>query len=208
VARDWLAWHDRYADPHSWQSLRLKVVRRELDGLLTGRHGPVRLLSLCSGDARDTLPVLAASATDVAAVLVELDPDLADDARRVAADLGVEVEVRTGDAGLAATWADVAPVDVLMLCGIFGNVVSDGIRRTLDSARRMLYRGGAIIWTRGSGGLGQPDAAEWVHHLLVEDGWEPRAFVRPDDAEYRVGVHVRPEHVEGSVPERLFTFVG
>ena len=80
---DWHAWYGEYDDPDSSLSRRLAVVRRELGAVLAARRpGPVTLLSLCAGDGRDTLPVLAAADTQVSAVLVELDPDLAGTARR------------------------------------------------------------------------------------------------------------------------------
>ena len=204
MARDWHAWHEAYDDPASSLSLRLVVVREALGVALAERTGPVRLLSLCSGDGRDTLPVLAASATtgaDVSAVLVELDPELAATARRDAAALGLDVDVRTDDAGLVAAWADVVPVDVLVLCGVLGNVSEDDVRATVRGAAVVLQRGGTLIWTRA----GEP--SQTVRDLLLDAGWEELAYVRPDDASYRVGVHRWQGTASGVLPDRLFTFV-
>ena len=53
---DWQVWHRDYDDPDSSVSHRLVEVRERLAGALAARPGPVRLLSLCSGDARDTAP--------------------------------------------------------------------------------------------------------------------------------------------------------
>ena len=150
MARDWHAWYGEYDDPDSSLSGRLSVVREELAGVLADRHEPTSLLSRCAGDGRDTLPVLAAAAAPVSAVMVEMDPDLAETCRRDAATLGLDVDVRTDDAGLVATWLDVVPVDVLMLCGVLGNVSDDDARRTITGAALMLQRGGTMIWTRGS----------------------------------------------------------
>lgn len=40
------------------------------------------------------------------------------------------------------------PADVLLLCGIFGNVSDDDIRRTVAAAPALCAAGGTIIWTR------------------------------------------------------------
>ena len=205
MARDWHAWYAEYDDPESSLSRRLAVVRNELAGVLAARTEPVTLLSLCAGDGRDTLPVLAAAGTQVSAVLVELDPDLAETARREAAALGLDVDVRTDDAGLVAAWVDVVPVDVLMMCGVLGNVSDDDARRIVTGAALMLQRGGTMIWTRSD--RGSEDPSEWVRSLLLEAGWEERSFVRPDDASYRVGVHTWNGIASGVLADTLFSFV-
>ncbi|MEE3920047.1 hypothetical protein V2I01_22750 [Micromonospora sp. BRA006-A] len=69
---------------------------------------------------------------DVTARLVELDPRNADPARRAAADAGLTgVEVVTGDASLTDCYADLAPADLALACGIFGNISDDDIRETV-----------------------------------------------------------------------------
>lgn len=207
MAGDWHAWYGEYDDPGSELSRRLAVVRGELAAVLADRTGPVTLLSLCAGDGRDTLPVLASSTTPVTAVLVELDPDLAEAGRRQAAALGLDVDVRTDDAGLVAAWMDVVPVDVLMLCGVLGNVSDADARRILTGAALMLQRGGTMIWTRGNHGSGDEDPSEWLRGLLLDAGWEERSFVRPVDASYRVGVHTWQRISSGFLADRLFAFV-
>jgi hypothetical protein len=208
---DWHAWHQEYDDPGSSLSRRLTVVREQLANLLAdrrvGRPGPLTLLSLCAGDGRDTLPVLAATDAEVTAVLVELDPVLADAARASAVGLGLDVDVRTDDAGLVASWLDVVPVDVLLLCGVLGNISDDDVRSTLRGAALMLQQGGTVIWTRGAEGAGD-DPSERVRELLRDaGGWEEVAFVKPDDASYRVGVHRWEGIAAGVLADRLFAFV-
>jgi hypothetical protein len=85
------------------------------------------VLSLCAGDGRDVATAAAghARAADLTGCLVELDQALAAAARENLAPLGSGLEVRAADAGDPATWADAVPVDLLLLCGIFGNV-ADG----------------------------------------------------------------------------------
>jgi hypothetical protein len=216
MTRDWQEWHEQYDDPASSLSRRLEDVRRQLaadlDRRADGGGRSVRLLSLCAGDGRDTIPVLARTGLDVDACLVELDPELADTARSVAARSGVEIEVRTADAGSTAAFRDRLPVDVLMLCGIFGNVSDADVERCVDSSRAMVRVDGTVIWTRGSRVPDDPsdrdgDPAEWVRRLFTEAGFEEVAFVAPEHATYRVGVERQPMIVDAEPPDRLFSFV-
>lgn len=214
MSRDWPAWHQQYDDPASSLWRRLEVVRAELASLLAATSGSVRLVSLCSGDGRDALPVLAASRAQVDAVLVELDAGLADRARSTARELGLGgVEVRTGDAGSTDTFADACPADVLLACGVFGNVRDEDVAATVAALPALLAHGARVVWTRGQRVPQDPtevdgDPSLVVRDLFVAAGFEEVSFVRPADAGFRVGVHRWPG--QDGRPEqgvRLFTFV-
>lgn len=161
------------------------------------------------GDGRDTLPELASVDADVTGVLVELDPELAARARDEAPP---GIEVRTADAGTTASYADAGPVDVLLQCGVFGNVTDEGVARTVAATPSLLRSGGHVVWTRGSTVTHDPtaydsDPAEMVRELFAEAGFVEVAFVS-DPSGYRVGVH-RWDGRDGT-PEpdaRLFDFV-
>ena len=216
MRRDWHEWHEQYDDPASSLSRRLADVRRLLGADLDARAAPgessVRLLSLCAGDGRDTIPVLAARPDlEVDACLVELDPELADAARSAAADAGLDLEVRTADAGSFEAIRDRMMGDVLMLCGIFGNLSDADVAHCVDASRGLVRPGGTVIWTRGSRVPEDPteqsgDPAEWVRGLFTAAGFEEVAFVAPTDASYRVGMcrHAGPDH--GWAPQWSFTF--
>ena len=126
LVKDWLAWHEAYDDPSSSLARRLGVVRNRLEEVLEAPAGEWRqLLSLCAGDGRDVIPVLAARAasSSVSALLVERDEELSRRALESASSSGLgTVEVRCADAGDPTSFDDVLPVDVLLLCGIFGNI--------------------------------------------------------------------------------------
>jgi hypothetical protein len=210
VSRDWHTWYDEYDNPASSLSRRLETVRTQLRALLGATPGPVRLVSICAGDGRDTLPELARTGADVTGVLVELDPVLADRART---DAPPGIEVRTADAGTTASYADACPAHVFLACGVFGNITDADIARTVATLPTLLASGGHVIWTRGNRVPQDPttydgDPADLVRSLFAEAGFEEVAFVRPDDAGFRVGVHRWPGP-DGS-PEpgaRMFTFV-
>src|SRR5262249_58533985 len=107
--------------------------------------------SLGAGQGRDVLGVLPGHPRcgDVHAVLVESDPRNAELARCSAAQAGLtRVEIRQADASLVASFADALPTDVLLLCGIFGNLGAADIEQTVTAAPRLCAAGAAVLWTR------------------------------------------------------------
>jgi hypothetical protein len=210
--QDWQAWHRDYDDADSPVSRRLVQVRTRLATLLDEAAGPVRLLSLCSGDGRDTVPVLAASDREVEACLVELDPSLAEAARTAAAEAGVRLEVRTGDAAATPTYADRLPVDVLLLVGVLGNVSDDDAERLVAAAASMVVPGGTVVWSRSNRFRTEPthgfdDPAVWVRDRFEAHGFETRELVVPEVDAWRLGVSVLRRPSTEPVPDRIFTFV-
>lgn len=206
--RNWQQWHRSYEDPSSSLSRRLAVVRRHVFDVLQGPHdAPLRVLSLCAGDGRDLLPALTASTLVMDfAVLVEKDPMLAETARQSAAaqQLGW-VTVITGDAGDPAQFSSAYPVDLLLLCGIFGNVSDHDIKTTVAATPALLRDDGAVIWTRGST---EPDLRPAIRRWFQEAGLQEVAF-DSEPAGFGVGVGVRPAGVKASssVSNPLFRFI-
>ena len=206
--RDWQQWHRSYDDPSSTLSRRLTVVRRRVSGVLDApRSTPIRVLSLCAGDGRDLLPVLARSptATDFV-VLVERDPDLARSARGAASELQLDgVTVVTGDAGDPARFAAAYPVDLLLLCGIFGNISETDIQSTVAATPALLRDEGTVIWTRGST---EPDLRPQIRRWFTDAGLREVAF-ESEPLGYGVGIDVRPAGVEARAltTDPLFRFI-
>ncbi|MGI5269388.1 hypothetical protein ACQEUU_09575 [Nonomuraea sp. CA-218870] len=133
---DWQTWHDDYDLPGSPLARRLRVVQERVEAVLdTCAPGPVKVISLCAGQGRDLLGVLAGHPrrADVRARLVELDPRNAAAARQAAAAAGLDqVEVLTADAARIDWCQGMAPADLVLACGIFGNVTDEDIQRTVD----------------------------------------------------------------------------
>jgi Putative methyltransferase len=197
--KDWVRWHDQYDDPQSSLSKRLEFVRAHLSHALDcAPPGPVSLVSLCAGQGLDVLGVLPdhPRRADVAAVLVELDPVNVQHARASAAAAGlVNVEVRQADAALVANYADALPADILLLCGIFGNVPPDDIRRTAMAAADMCQPGGTVIWTRHRR---EPDLTPQVRAWFAEAGFDEVAFEKmPTSTLTGVGVGRMRESAAG-----------
>jgi hypothetical protein len=208
VVMDWHAWYGQYDDENSSLSRRLRVVQRRLVDLVDGEPPVRRVLSLCAGDGRDILPVVARLPNErrPELLLVEIDPALAAAAERRAVDVGVAATVIVGDAGLATTWRNVGPVDLLMLCGIFGNISETDIRTTIRASRGMLAPGGNVMWTRGRFAP-DPDLRPQIRTWFREAGFREIAF-DSEPAGYGVGVNRVTSHLPATpVPERLFAFL-
>lgn len=215
--RDWHAWHEQYDDRGSGLARRLDVVRHEvgrgLSWLETEGVDHPRLVSMCAGDGRDVLPVLANGHPTVAATLVELDPELAERARADADRLGLaEVAVRNADAGLLASYRGCGPAHVMMACGVFGNVADGDVVRTIEALPHLLAPDALVVWTRGNRVTGpsssDDDPSERVRAAFLEHGFCEVAFVRPEDATYRVGVARLTDPPRDPVDDlRMFTFV-
>ena len=194
MTRDWVRWHEDYEAPQSSLARRLAVVRREIRRALgeapRSSDGGRRLISMCAGDGRDVLPVLAEhpAGRDVSALLVELDPSLSGRARQTAADLGLDrVEVRNGDAGRADTYRDFGRAHIALACGVFGNITVDDMRRTVAALPSLLVPGGIAIWTRGRGHA-PGDHSDEVRRSFASHGFTELAFTRPGDSQFRVGM--------------------
>lgn len=208
---DWHDWHREYDDPSSSLSRRRRVVQGYLRRVLAEAGGPIRLLSMCAGDGGDVLPVLASVRPElpVRALLVELDPDLADRARAAAAqlELASAVQVRTADAGRSDSYAGLAPAHIVLVCGVFGNIGEADVRRTVGALPGLLGPAGWVIWTRGRG-ADRVDASLFVRQLFAEAGFAELDFTAPEDAGFRVGLHRldRPPVGVEALPAELFRF--
>ena len=207
--KDWVAWHAAYDDPSSPLSARLRCVRSHLsEAIDRAPSGQVSLVSLCAGQGHDVIGVLPHHPRrgDVRAVLVEADPRNAGLARRAAARRGLSgVEVRQADAGLVAGFADVLPADVLLLCGIFGNVSDRDIQRTAQAAAALCDAGATVIWTRHRR---PPDLTPQVRAWFADSGFDEVAFERlQTSAMTSVGVNRLRRTPRAKPPgHRLFTF--
>ena len=209
AGRDWRAWHDAYDDPGSSQARRLPVVRARIAGALgAARPGPLRAISLCAGQGRDLIPVLARHprGRDVTARLVELDPALAAAARRAAADAGLPaVEVVTGDASLTDAYAGLVPADLVLVCGVFGNIPEPDIRRMVGCCAQLCATGGTTVWTRGRR---PPDLVPRTCGWFAEEGFE-LSWLSDPGTRYGVGVHrftAQPRPLAAGL--RMFSFAG
>jgi hypothetical protein len=183
--RDYQDWHRRYDDPDSGLSWRLQRVRRFLADALDELGGDRRVLSVCAGDGRDVFGVLAerTDADRVSAVLLELHPQLAQQAREAAERSGCpHVEVRAVDASRLQAYEGAVPADVVLMVGIFGNIADVDVWRLIDFAPQLCRPGAVLIWSRGRTfarelpGVSAGDINDEVRARFASAGFEERAY--------------------------------
>lgn len=207
---DWDAWHDDYADPASPLSERLRVVQRQIDQWLDeSAPEPVIVLSSCAGDGRDLLEVIERrpDADRVTGTLLEADPRNTARAEAHVARLGLHrrIEIRCADAGTSSAYVDAAPADLVLLCGIFGNISDDDVHRTIAAAPQLCRAGARVIWTRHRR---TPDLTPQIRGWFRDHGLAEECFVAPGHASYSVGVQrFRGEPVPLVTDRQLFTFI-
>jgi hypothetical protein len=208
--RDWRTWHTAYDDPGSRLAERLALVQHAIRSAFDScPPGPIRVISLCAGEGRDLLGVLDdhPRAGDVRARLVELDPVLAGRARdRVAATGLTNIEVVTGDASHSGAYTGLVPADVVVVCGVFGNVADDDIVELVDALPMLCSPGATVVWTRHRR---PPDRTVLIRDRLQANGFEEVSFAAPDGHVLTVGAHRyagTPSKFHDD--RRLFTFVG
>lgn len=185
----WTEWHEAYDRPDSGMGARLSAVRHQIALFLDATAPrPVRVVSACAGDGRDLLGVLGGrdDADRVTALLVEYDEQLAARAQGAATAVPARVEVRQADAARAAVYAGAVPADLVLLCGIFGNVSDTDVRTTIAAAPQLCAPGAVVVWTRHRH---EPDLTPSIRGWFAEAGFEEVAFVAPEDDHWSVGAH-------------------
>ncbi len=204
---DWAQWHGDYDDPNSALSRRLKIVRMRIaEALDRAPAGTIHVASMCAGEGRDLLPVLQnhPRARDVVGRLVELDPRLVERAR---ASAPATIEVVCGDAGASDVYEGAVPLDLLLCCGVFGNITEADIQTTIACWSMLCAPQATVIWTRHAR---QPDLRPLIRQWVKLAGFEELSF-DGTNAEYGVGVakmirasqpYRRGVHFFSFVPER------
>jgi hypothetical protein len=205
---DWKAWHDAYDVPGSPLARRLQTVQQRIRVALDeGPSGPLKVISMCAGQGRDLLEVLATHPRrhEVRARLVELDPRNVAAAETAARASGLsQVEVMEGDAALTDHYQDMVPADVVLACGLFGNLSDRDIERTIGFCSQLCRTGGTVVWTRHHA---PPDRFPLICSWFEDRGFERQWMSDPSDG-IGVGVHRSTDtHQPLALGERMFTFL-
>jgi hypothetical protein len=207
--QDWHAWHDDYDNADTTLARRLAVVQERIrDALADAPSGPLRVVSMCAGQGRDLIGVLAGHPRrdDVTARLVELDPRNTAEARQAAKDAALDqIEVVTADASLTDSYAGLVPAHLVLACGVFGNITGDDISRTIGYCTQLCAPGGTVVWTRYRK---SPDLVPQICNWFGERGFE-LLWVSEPDSGFGVGAHRfagQPRPL--AMGEQMFTFVG
>jgi len=186
----WWRWHLDYDDPASALSRRLDVVQRRIrDAVEDAPMGTIRLISVCAGQGRDVLGALDqhSRAADVVGRLVELDDANARAAVSALSTSGLTgIEVVRADASVTDAYGGAVPANVLLLCGVFGNVSDADIERTVRNASRLCASGAVVIWTRHRR---PPDLTDAIRDWFEQSQFVEVAFDSPQDQSFAVGTH-------------------
>jgi len=206
MTHDWHEWHQAYDHEGSPLARRLAVMQQCIAAAFDAAPpGLIRVVSMCAGEGRDLLGVLEhhPRRADVEGRLIELDPALASTARSRAP---AGIEVLCADAGTTSSYRGAVPADLVLVCGVFGNVADADMMRTIDLLPTLCAPHATMIWTRHRR---PPDATPGVRRRLAENGFEEVAFHAPEGTLFGVGVHrltTPPRPFPDDV--RMFDFVG
>jgi hypothetical protein len=205
---DWHTWHEDYADPDSALGRRLVVVQAQVRAALDrSAPGPVRAISMCAGQGHDLIGVLAEHPrhADVTARLVELDEHNTLLARRAATEARLgEVEVVAVDASMTDAYEGAVPADLVLLCGVFGNISAEDIANTVSHLPRLCAPQATVIWTRHRH---PPDLTPYIRETFERASFGELAF--EDSPPFGVGAN-RPlaPPLPFTSGVRLFEFIG
>ena len=206
--RDWVEWHRGYDDPGSLLSRRGKLVQGHLRAELDrAPAGEVRLVSLCAGQGRDVIGALTGHPRrdEVRARLIEMDERNVALARQAAQAAGLHsVEVLQSDAGITDACVGAVPAQIVVACGIFGNISDSDIQITVAALPSLCVPGALVLWTRHRR---PPDLTPAIRSWFGEAGFREEAFDISPDGFMSVGAHRLAGEPAPLVPgQRLFTF--
>ena len=188
---------------------RLAIVQAQVEVAVLARpEGALRVVSMCSGEGRDLIEPISRLGVGarIRGRLVELDPTLAGRARDAAAAARLDgLEVVEGDAGVTTAYEGAVPADLVLVCGVFGNISDQDIKRAVASLPSFCAPSATLIWTRHRRA---PDRTPIIRRWFRAAGFHHEAFIRVPDSEASVGV----ERFLGTTPpfasgERLFEFL-
>jgi amino acid adenylation domain-containing protein len=188
---DWDDWHREYELTPSLQS-RLRLVRAQTAAaLLEFPSGPVRVISLCAGDGRDLIGALQnhPRREDVSAWLLDNHVDSVNRGRSFAAEAGLETQVQflEADARSGASYAGVAPADLVILSGFLGHLPHEDVPRLIGSLPILCNTGGSVIWNRHLVLHGGARQVPLIRNSLRQAGFEEIEFAITANDGFAVG---------------------
>jgi hypothetical protein len=131
---------------------------------------------------------------------------LAQESEHAASGKGLQnVTELNGDASLLRTYRDVIPADLILLCGIFGNISNEDIQNIINSLAQLSKQGTRVIWTRN---LRNPDIVPAIRDLFSTNDFREVDFRTTSDGSYAIGIYELkglPQRLNDDA--RLFTFV-
>jgi hypothetical protein len=118
---------------------------------------------------------------------------------------GARLEVVEADAGCSDAYLDATPADLVLVCGIFGNITDDDVETVVEFLPALCARDARVIWTRGLRG---DDMLDRIAAWFTDAGFRSEPVVVGEGGLFGVGAarfEGRPRDLEPGV--RLFEFV-
>lgn len=163
---------------------------------------------MCAGQAHDVIGALRDHdrSDDVVGLLVELDAANVATARAGLRDAGLfGLHVAAADGGVTTPYGSATPADLILACGVFGNISDGDVRRTVAALPMFSAPGATVIWTRHRR---EPDLTGDIREWFSAAGFQEVAFVSPGPGRFSVGAHRLLGAAQPYLPDLpLFTFV-
>ena len=96
-----------------------------------------------------------------------------------------------------AAYAGAVPADIVLACGIFGNITDDDIHNTVAHLPSLCAPNATVIWTRGTFA---PDLTPTIRVWFMEAGFTELDFVAIPDTTVGVGANRSPRRLTRSNP--------
>ena len=132
-------------------------------------------------------------------------PETAGTSSAVDAARLVDIDVLCIDAGTPEAYAGCPPADLVLLCGVLGNISDGDVEAVIAALRGFCAAGARVIWTRSRR---SPDLTPQIRKWFSDNGFAEITFDAPEDVLTSVGVHELTRQPEPAPRHtRLFAFV-
>jgi hypothetical protein len=169
-------------------ALREQIAAAAAKG--TGKS--LHLVSICAGDGRDVIGTFAAfdARQDVHATLIESHPALVTRGQAAVDQLGLagRITFRCADATQSSTYVDMRPAQIIVLCGVFGNLKERDVQRLIAALPSLCARDASVIWTRTLVDDGEK-ATQIIRKCFVAADFTEEVLVRTPLGFFAVGTH-------------------
>jgi len=88
------------------------------------------------------------------------------------------------DAGCTDSYAGAVPADLVLLCGVFGNLSDEDVQATVGVARQLCTAGGTVAWTRGRFDRDPVEPTDEIRVWFDRAGFEEVSLDAPKDSRH------------------------
>ncbi|MGD0284346.1 MAG: class I SAM-dependent methyltransferase [Candidatus Saccharimonadales bacterium] len=207
--KDWQEWHNHYNEPSSDLAKRLQIVQEQIDNCLPRDiNEPYQIIDICAGDGRDLIGVLSKypNLLNIRSFLVEINDEIANQAKELINTEHIQnIQVVIADAANSSLYKNVIPADLILLCGVFGNISIEDVRYIIKNLSMFCKSGTKVIWTRNRR---VPDVTPKIRELFTNNSLDELKFISTSDNTYAVGLNIFNGNTKPFNPElKLFTFI-